>query len=76
MFENKIINGIHSTRYIMSWVRKGGQLKYGKDIDDFYDWLLSLGLCADDADEIKFLATNGKLELENSARKFLNEHIN
>lgn len=73
MFENKLINGIHATRYIMSWVREGGQLCTGGDIDDFNEWLLSLGLSEDDADYIKYLATNGKLELETSAMKFLNK---
>ncbi len=76
MFENKNINGIYATRFIASWVRKGGQLKYGEDIDNFHDWLLSLGLSKEDADDIKFLATNGKLELEDSARKFLRGHVN
>lgn len=76
MFKNKMIDGIHATRYIASWVRKGGQLMYGEDIDDFYEWLLSLGLSTEDADDIKFLAMNGKMELENSALKFLREHVN
>jgi len=72
MFENKVINGyIYATRFIASWVRKGGKLRYGEDIDNFHEWLLSLGLSEDDANHIKFLATNGKLELEASAQKFL-----
>ena len=74
MFENRVINGYtYATRFIASWVREGGKLRTGKDIDDFYEWLLSLDLSEDDADHIKFLAENGKLELETSARKFLNE---
>lgn len=74
MFENRVINGYtYATRFIASWVREGGKLRTGKDIDDFYEWLLSLGLSEDDAYHIKFLAENGKLELETSARKFLNE---
>lgn len=76
MFTNKQINGyIYATRFIASWVRKGGKLQYGKDIDNFYEWLLSLGLSKEDADDIKFLATNGKLELEISAKEFL-ENMN
>lgn len=72
MFENRQINGyIYETRFIASWLREGGQLRTGKDYDNFYEWLLSLGLNQDDADHIKFLASNGKMELENSARKFL-----
>jgi hypothetical protein len=72
MFKNRQINGyIYETRFIASWVRMGGQLQYGEDIDNFYDWLLSIDLSEEEANHIKFLATNGKLELENSARKFL-----
>lgn len=71
MFENKKFNDIHATRYIVSWVRMGGQLKYGKDVDDFHNWLLSIGLNEEEADYIELLATNGKLELEVSAKAFL-----
>ena len=72
MFENRVINDhIYETRFIASWLREGGQLRYREDIDNFYKWLLSLGLSKEEADHIKFLATNGKLELEINARKFL-----
>ena len=71
MFENKKFNDIHATRYIMSWVRMGGKLKYGKEIDNFEKWLLSIGLNEEEADYIVLLATNGKLELEVSAKAFL-----
>lgn len=74
MFENRAINGyIYETRFIASWINVGGQLRYLNDIDNFYKWLLSLGLTKEEADHIKMLATNGKLELETSARKFLND---
>lgn len=73
MFENKKFDDIHATRYIMSWVRMGGKLKYGKDVEDFNNWLLSLGLSEKDADYITSLATCGKLELEVSAKAFLAE---
>ena len=72
MFENKQINGYtYATRFIASWLRSGGQLRYEKDYDNFYEWLLSLDLSKEDADDIKFLATNGKMELEYSAKMFL-----
>lgn len=72
MFENKVINGIHATRYIMSWVREGGMLKCRDEgVDDFQKWLLSLGLAEDDAQYIVYLAMNGKLELETSANNYL-----
>lgn len=74
MFENKIINGCtYATRYIASWIRKGGQLRTGKDIDNFREWLLSMKLNEDDVDCVIFLATNGKLELECSAMEFLTQ---
>ena len=74
MFENIRIDGYtYATRYIASWLREGGQLRYVKDYDNFYKWLLSLGLNKEDADHIKFLASNGKMELEREAKKFLNK---
>jgi hypothetical protein len=71
MFENKLINGIHASRYVASWVRAGGELYYGEDVINFYRWLLSLGLTKDEAQHIKRIAENGKLELEVSAEKFI-----
>lgn len=73
MFENKLINGIHASRYVASWVRAGGELYYGEDLCNFYRWLLSLGLTEDEAHHVKRLAENGKLELEVSAEMFINE---
>ena len=77
MFENKAINGyVYATRFIASWIKVGGQLRTGKDIKDFKDWLKSIGeISDDDIDHIVFLATNGRLELENHARRFL-ENLN
>ena len=75
MFENRQINGYtYATRFIASWVRVGGKLRTGEDYDNFYEWLLSLGLSEDDAEHVKFLAENGKLELETSAKVFLKKH--
>lgn len=72
MFENRAINGyIYETRFIASWIRVGGQLKTLDDIHEFNEWLLSLGLSEEQAKHIKFLATNGKLELQTNAKKFL-----
>jgi len=72
MFENKLIHDVHKTRYIVSWLKAGGLLCYGEDIDNFRDWLLSLNLTDDEVQDIVYLATNGKLELESSAKKFIN----
>ena len=73
MFENKIINGCdYATRFIMSWVRSGGTFgKHGKGYDDFRKWLESLGLKTEDIKDIMFLAQNGKLELEVSAKNYI-----
>lgn len=61
MFKNKLIFGhIYATRFIASWINVGGQLKTRKDIGE-------------DIHLIVELATDGKLELEDSARKYLNE---
>ena len=74
MFENRVINGIYETRFIASWIREGGELRYQEDLDNFYNWLLSLGLTINEAKHVKFLAENGKLELEDSVKKFLNKN--
>ena len=73
MFENKIINGCdYATRFIMSWVRSGGTFgKHGKVYDDFRKWLESLELKTEDMEDIMFLAQNGKLELEVSAKNYI-----
>lgn len=71
MFNNNVINGVHETRYIASWVKAGGILSDGKDYRYFRKWLISLGLTEDEARHIANLAANGKLELENSAEAFI-----
>ena len=72
MFTNKLIGDVYATRFIMSWVRMGGNLgKRGDGVDDFSKWLTSLDLDEEDIERIMFIATNGKLELEISARNYL-----
>ena len=73
MFENKVINGyIYATRFIISWVRSGGTFgKRGEGYDDFREWLESLELKTEDIEDIMFLAQNGKLELEVSAKNYI-----
>ena len=73
-FENGNFNGIYYSRFIASWVRKGGMLKTGHDISMFRSWLTEIGCDDETVDKITFLASNGKLELENSAERFLKEH--
>lgn len=69
-FENKTAPGtdIHYSRFIASWL-KGTKAKI--DWEDFYNWLIMLGVDQHTAYEIFNLATNGKLELETSAMLFL-----
>ena len=74
MFENGNFNGIFYSRFIASWVRKGGMLKTGHDITMFRSWLTEIGCDDETVDKITFLASNGKLELENSAERFIAEH--
>ena len=74
MFENGNFNGIYYSRFIASWVRKGGMLKTGHDISMFRKWLTEIGCDDETVDKITFLASNGKLELENSAERFIAEH--
>ena len=73
MFENKVIEGYtYATRFIMSWVRSGGKFdKSGKDYGDFRKWLESLKLDPEDIEDIMFLALNGQLELEVSAKNYM-----
>lgn len=75
-FENRIIKGIHISRYIASWINAGGE----SSDRDFEDWLRTVRtgyfcdgepLTEDEIDEIMFLKNNGKMELESSVRKFL-----
>ena len=71
MFENRVIEGIHISRYVVSWVKEGGKLNY-----TFKEWLRSLTingrkLTEDDIRDIYNFGTNGKLELETDAKQFL-----
>ena len=70
-FENESNRGIYATRFIASWLRMGGMLCTGKDVNNFRSWLLSLGLNSDEVWPIMYLATTGKMELEVDAKAFL-----
>lgn len=77
MFENKRYRTIYYSRIIMSWVRAGGTFdKHGEGYDRFKSWLESLIIDSEHIpeeviDEIMFLAMNGKMELEDDAKKFM-----
>lgn len=56
----------------MSWARSGGKFdKSGKGYGGFRKWLESLKLNPEDIEDIMFLALNGKLELEVSAKNYM-----
>lgn len=70
--KNRVIDYTYATQYIASWVRMGGQFGFHDEgVKEFREWLTSLNLEKDDIDDIVYLATNGKMELESSAKKFL-----
>lgn len=80
MFENKIVRGIHMSRYIASWANSGGTLKRNllNGFPAFRVWLRTLKidgdhLTKDEIQQICDYARNGKLELEASAKNFLEE---
>ena len=58
---------VHASRYIASFILAGGNVRSSS----FNDWLESLEVSKDDIHYITELARNGKLELETSAKIFL-----
>lgn len=70
MFENKMThNGIHYTRYIVSWKKAGGKIYRG---GLFERWLREQEkLTEKEISDILLIAENGKLELEESAKRFI-----
>ena len=74
MFENKEFYGIYASRYIASWIREGGELSNFKQKSLFVKWLKRLGLDQEEVDYIYNFDTNGKMELESDARRFIEEH--
>ena len=76
-FENKLIRDVHASRYIASWAKMGGH--FGRRFPgrfDFIEWLEGMGLTSEEVNFIYNLATCGRLELEASAKKFINDPLN
>lgn len=72
-FENKRCNngeGIHYSRIIASWVVASG-LRGTLFNDTFKDWLRSLELPEEEVQEIYEMATNGRMECEGHATKYI-----
>ncbi len=64
MFENKVYEGIHYSRFVASWTKKGGMMSYR-----FRKWLEHLTINGkkipeEIVQEIYNYGTDGKLELE------------
>ena len=72
-FENaKTGDGIHYSRYIASWHRMGGTIFYG---GLFEKWLRDKEhLTEMEISDIMLMATNGKLELQKSAKEFIDSY--
>ena len=76
-FENSLVKGIHKSRYVASWVNVGGYFKYS-DRYRFKEWLGTLviddeKLTPEEIQDIYNYATNGKFELEQSAKRYLTQ---
>ena len=72
-FDNAVVKGVHASRYIMSYLREGGEANYR---DKFRKWLKSLPmeLTEEEIDYIVGIYDNGKMELEMNAKRFLKNY--
>ena len=72
-WENGIVGTTpYYSRVIASWTKvQPGRVYFG---DKFKDWMRSIGIPEEDVQNIYQMATNGKMELEASARVYLKEH--
>jgi hypothetical protein len=75
MFKNEKFEGIHYSRFVVSFAKAGGRLDYR-----FRDWLEQLiingkNIPSDIIDDIYNYGTCGKLELEGNAKLFLKKPI-
>jgi len=68
-------NYTYYSRFIASWINAGGyELGGAKGRVHFRKWLESLGWLSElDIIRIAFLASNGKLELEDDAKRYIEE---
>ena len=61
---------MNAHRFVMSWIRTGGDLKDGAT-EEFIELVNSLKWPEKDKKLILFMANNGKLEYEELAKKFM-----
>lgn len=75
-FENRIKDNTSvgfKSRVIASYLNMGGTIK-SKKFEEYLDKLVELGwIKPENKREIKYFATNGKIELESIAAKLLHE---
>jgi hypothetical protein len=75
MFENKFIESCHThySRIIASWVKAGGTFTHPWLFSEFAEWIRSLpvDITEEQIYEMYEMATNGKLEFEILARRYL-----
>jgi hypothetical protein len=67
-FENVFIREIHISRYVASWTNCGYPIN-----SLFKAWLKALGLSEQEIKQIWYFATNGQLELQDTAKHFMRE---
>ena len=72
-FDNAVIKGVHASRYIMSYLREGGEANYR---DKFREWLktLPMELTEEEIHHIVEMYSTGKLEFEINAKSFLKNY--
>lgn len=75
-FENKIVCGQPLTRWIASWVstavrhKKDFELKY-EFWKGFRKYLIEKGFTEQEAADCMFIATNGKLEIQDDMERYM-----
>ena len=76
--DNCLIKGTHASRYIMSYIRMGGNVSKRAGRSDFEDWLrsLPLDLTEEEVDHISDMANSGKVEFEYDAKRFIENRKN
>lgn len=80
MLENKLFEGIHYSRYGASYAKACAECGTEVHFREMCKWLMGLEINGkhmdwDTAYEIAELTTNGKLELESSARKWMENRM-
>lgn len=79
MFENKLIHGVHISRFLASWLKIVNDRYLYWSWKDYINWLKIITfdgehLTKEEIIDIFNFSTNGKLELENSVKWFLDNN--